>query len=170
MKHFSQRAHIAASTLCKMLIVMCIAGVAGCGNSDVSKVKAMKLDIDPSYTIGQAFDNRKVCDSVKWDTVTDTRGRKLVEYRCLWKGVKEGMAPAASPVVSAGEVFQWSIADDGTPTLAYVGSETTHENGQVDDQALNLDAAMQVIVKDTATTLTEYNEQYLVAQYKARMQ
>jgi len=69
-----------------------------------------------------------------------------------------------------GDIFQWSIADDGTPTLAYVGSETTHENGQVDDQALNLDTVMQVIVKDTATTLVEYNQQYVAAQYQARMQ
>jgi len=152
------------------LAVLAAMTLAGCGNSDISKVKAMKLDADPTYTIGQAFDNRKVCDSVKWDTLTDTRGRKLVEYRCLWKRAKEGMAPAASPIVSVGDIFQWSIADDGTPTLAYVGSETTHENGQVDDQALNLDTVMQVIVKDTATTLVEYNQQYVAAQYQARMQ
>jgi len=170
MKRVSQKVQSATAALAKMLVVVCVVGLAGCGNSDIAKVKAMKLDANPSYTIGQAFDNRKVCDSVKWDTLTDTRGRKLVEYRCLWKGVKGFMAPAASPVVSAGEVFQWSIADDDTPTLAYVGSEVTHENGHVDDQALNLDAVMQVIAKDTATTASEYNQQYVVAQYQARMQ
>lgn len=132
--------------------------LAGCGNSDISKVKAMKLDANPTYTIGQAFDNRKVCDSVAWDEITDTRARKLVEYRCTFKGVQSGQE--ANPIVKIGEVVQWSIGDDGTPALAFEGFESTHQDGTVVDASAIEGAIDQIAVKDTAATAAEYNVEY----------
>ena len=164
MKHSSLTVQSASAALTKILIVVCIVSLAGCSNSDVSKVKAMKLDIDPSFTVGQAFDNRKVCDSVKWDVIKDERGRKLVEYRCDFKGVKEfedryaGRAP--NPLVRVNDVFQWSVSDGETPVLAYAGYEETYKNGHVTDQVAQVDAAMQVIVKNSASSFYQYNEQY----------
>jgi hypothetical protein len=166
MKQFNQRGRVAAAALTKMLVVMCAVGIAGCTNGDVSKVKSQPVPTDTSLTIGQAFDNRKVCDSVKWDAVTDTRGRKLVEYRCF---VKDGAAllPAnANPVVTVGEVFQWNIDVDGAPTLAYVGSEVTHADGHVDDQVLNPNAVMRLITEDKVTTAADWSRQYAVYQYQ----
>jgi hypothetical protein len=166
MSRFSHRLQAAATLPIKILVVVCVVGVAGCGNSDVSKVEAMKMDIDPSYTVGQAFDNRKVCDSVKSDVITDTPSRKLVEYRCLFKGVNEFAAPAASPATALGEILQWSLGTNGTPALAYAGFETTHENGQVDNQAMNANAAERVITQHTATTAMQYNARNIQAQYR----
>jgi major membrane immunogen (membrane-anchored lipoprotein)/predicted RNA binding protein with dsRBD fold (UPF0201 family) len=63
--------------------------LAGCESSDISAVKKSLLG-DTSFTTGQAFDNRKVCVSTKWDT-TEDRGRTIVEYRCDLAGVEQAM-------------------------------------------------------------------------------
>lgn len=66
-------------------------GLSGC-HSNISRVKDMKLDADPSLTIGQAFDNRKICRSVEWKEFTDEQKRKVVEYACTMNGVDEAVA------------------------------------------------------------------------------
>jgi hypothetical protein len=71
------------------VVLAMTAALAGCSNSDIDAVKKQTLDQDQSYTVGQAFDNRKVCDSVKWDEITDDRGRKIVEYRCTFNSVDD---------------------------------------------------------------------------------
>lgn len=71
-------------TLAKVFAIACLANLSGCGNGDVSRLKTQALDADPSFTIGQAFDNRKVCDSVSWKEKADDRGRKVIEYRCAF--------------------------------------------------------------------------------------
>ena len=63
--------------------------LAGCSNSDINAVKKQTLGQDQSYTVEQVFDHRKVCDSIKWDEITDGRGRKIVEYRCTFNGVDD---------------------------------------------------------------------------------
>jgi len=76
------------------ILLAMTAALAGCGNNDIDAVKKQTLDQDQSYTVGQSFDNRKVCDSVKWDEITDDRGRKIVEYRCTFNGVADDVSNA----------------------------------------------------------------------------
>jgi hypothetical protein len=89
MQQAGQGAYWALRMFAKVLMLGLSASLAGCGNSDINAVKKQTLDQDQSYTVGQAFDNRKVCDSVKWDEITDDRGRKIVEYRCTFNGVAD---------------------------------------------------------------------------------
>jgi hypothetical protein len=149
--------------ICSFMTLAALASMAlaGCGNSDISKVKAMKFDANPTYTIDQAFGHRKVCESVKWDTLVDERSRNLVEYRCTFKGVVS--TPGTNPIAKIAEVFQWSVDANDTPTLAYVGWELTRQNGDVKDAPANGDAVMQVILRDTVTTFPEYDQQYTLA-------
>ncbi|GFZ87191.1 hypothetical protein [Dyella caseinilytica] len=61
-----------------------VVGLSACGHGDISKLKAQTLDANSSYTIGQAFDHRNVCNAVSWKESTDNRGRKVIEYRCVF--------------------------------------------------------------------------------------
>lgn len=63
--------------------------LAGCGSSDIDIVKEGRLEYFQEFTVGQAFDNRKVCSSTKWGTIEDDRGRTIVEYTCQLKNVPE---------------------------------------------------------------------------------
>jgi len=87
--------------LAKAFVTACVVGLAGCTDGDISRVKNMTFDVDPSYTVGQAFDHRKVCESVTWDTIKDERGRKVVEYRCSFKGVKDYIQSTAAARLNA---------------------------------------------------------------------
>jgi len=89
MRHASQRGRSVPLTVAQVLMVGASLSLAGCSNSDISAVKKQTLQQDQSYTVEQAFDHRKVCDSVKWDEITDDRGRKIVEYRCTFNGVDD---------------------------------------------------------------------------------
>ena len=66
------------------LAVACI-GLAACGSSSISKVKSSQISNGQAFTVGQAFDNRKVCAATSWDTHKDERNREIVEYRCELK-------------------------------------------------------------------------------------
>jgi len=133
--------------------------LAGCGNSDISKVKAMKLDIDPSYTVGQALGTRKVCDDESWDTFTDSRGRNIVEYRCVIKGITDIVMPPPNPVTKIAELYQWTIDAEGTPMMTFTGLENTRQDGTVFDQPFNPNALERVAIQDTAVNLIAWNTQ-----------
>ncbi|QRN52252.1 hypothetical protein [Dyella caseinilytica] len=89
MEYATRKHGVTSAMVAKAIVAMCVVNLAGCTDSDISKVKEMKFEPDPSYTVGQAFDHRSVCDAVTWDTIKDERGRKIVEYRCSFKGVKD---------------------------------------------------------------------------------
>lgn len=61
--------------------------ISGC-SEDINSVKSSRLYFNDAYTIDEAFSNRKICKSVKWETVTDPRGRNLVQYKCELRGAK----------------------------------------------------------------------------------
>ena len=140
------------------------AALSGCSNSHIAKVKSMPFDADPSLTIEQAFDHRKVCDSVKWDTIKDDRGRTLVEYRCYFKDVDAvvgKMSTPSNPLKSIDEVFQWSVNKGAAPVLAYAGSEVNFTDGTLKDRAYgDAGIAEKLIDENTATTFQEYNTQF----------
>ena len=137
------------------------AALAGCSNKQIDGVKNMTFDADFTLTIGQAFDHRKVCDSVKWDTLKDDRDRLLVEYRCYFKGIDTlvaNTAKSSNPLQSIDEVFQWSTNDGGAPVLMYVGSEMNYEDGTIKDHAYgNAAAAEKLIADNKAADFSQYS-------------
>ncbi|AJD48700.1 hypothetical protein S7S_11440 [Isoalcanivorax pacificus W11-5] len=67
-------------------LLLCVTLIAGCFNSDIDLIKTGRLDLKPEYTVGEAFDNRKVCKNTSWDAFKDERQRAIVEYRCYFNG------------------------------------------------------------------------------------
>lgn len=60
----------------------------GCADSLVKEVKESPSD-NPDYTYGQFFDNRPHCEKTTWQSKSDSRGRDIVEYTCIHKGIEE---------------------------------------------------------------------------------
>jgi hypothetical protein len=96
--------------------------LTGC-SSDISTVKSQKFSYDPSLTIGQAFDNRKICQSVDWKELKDDRGRNVVEYRCTFKGVDEWMKKVVSIRKSESE----EIANEGKADCQKITDQKSNE-------------------------------------------
>ncbi|MWV18269.1 hypothetical protein F3I16_19695 [Pseudomonas sp. L-22-4S-12] len=63
--------------------------LAGCFDNNIDTVRETRFDMEPSFTIGQALDNRPLCQSHTWDEVQDSKSRTVVEYRCEIKGARE---------------------------------------------------------------------------------
>ncbi len=66
------------------LILACL--LYGC-NSEVDAIRNGRLEAYPEYTVGQAFDNRDMCESTDWATTEDERGRVIIRYTCHMKGI-----------------------------------------------------------------------------------
>lgn len=66
--------------------------LAGCFDNNIDTVREARFDMEPSFTIGQALDNRPLCQSHNWDEVQDSKNRTVVEYRCEIKGAREYFA------------------------------------------------------------------------------
>ncbi len=112
-----------------------VMAVSGCSNGDISTVQKATLNENPSFTVGQAFGNRKVCESVKWDQIKDDRGRKIVEYRCSFNKVDD---------------YVNSIVDNANKSLAnsaknvkdqYDSDITNRQNAVIQQQKSLSDAA-----------------------------
>ncbi len=63
--------------------------LSGCGDGHIESLKASPTPYFESYSIGQLFDNRDVCNSVSWSEYEGERGEVVIEYKCEFKGVKE---------------------------------------------------------------------------------
>lgn len=84
-------------------LVLCVVGcvvLAGCGNNAVNAVQESKFEQDPTFTIGQVLNNRKVCESVSWRAIKDDRNRTVVEYRCELKSSGELLRSTAKTYVN----------------------------------------------------------------------
>lgn len=66
--------------------------LAGCFDNNIDTVREARFNMEPSFTIGQALDNRPLCQSHTWDEVQDSKNRTVVEYRCEIKGAREYFA------------------------------------------------------------------------------
>ena len=66
------------------LAILAILTLTGCGNN-VDSVKSGVFDDYQSTTVGKAFDNWEVCDSVTWEEFETSNGRNIVEYNCFQK-------------------------------------------------------------------------------------
>jgi len=56
--------------------------ISGCSSSTIDTVKEARLHYDESFTIEQAFENRKICKETNWTEFPDERGRMIVQYEC----------------------------------------------------------------------------------------
>ncbi|OCG46496.1 hypothetical protein A9G35_05110 [Gilliamella sp. Choc5-1] len=71
----------------KITIVLSVLILTACGDSSqVKQVKDYVYDnIDSTLTVGNALDNRNICNKTKWDSYKDERDRNIVEYTCEFK-------------------------------------------------------------------------------------
>ena len=67
-----------------ILAILAILILTGCGNN-VDSVKSGVFDDYQSTTVGKAFDNWGMCDSVTWEEFETSNGRNIVEYNCFQK-------------------------------------------------------------------------------------
>ncbi|MFQ0994288.1 hypothetical protein ACGH6Q_04550 [Gilliamella sp. BG2] len=71
----------------KITIVLSVLILTACGDSSqVKQVKDYVYDnVDSTLTVGNALDNRNICNKTKWDSYKDERDRNIVEYTCEFK-------------------------------------------------------------------------------------
>ncbi|MGJ3448670.1 hypothetical protein [Enterobacter sp. PTB] len=61
----------------------------GCNDTEIDSVKSLVYGYDQSLNVGNMLDHRTICNSANWTQSTDKMGRKVVEYKCELKGVKD---------------------------------------------------------------------------------
>lgn len=66
----------------KHLFVSSVFLLSGCGDNAIETVKDSHLDIDPSLSISQALDHRKICETTSWESFKDQKERNIVQYKC----------------------------------------------------------------------------------------
>jgi len=77
--------HFHLPTLHPTLLVafaLAITLLTGCGDSTIKTVQNATLPDDSQITIGKVLKDRKVCDKNNWEAHEDSRGQKLVSYKC----------------------------------------------------------------------------------------
>ncbi len=66
----------------RLVLLALTALLAGCFGGDVGRVKDSKLKGWPQFSVGQMLDKQQACSNIKWESFTDTRDRKIVQYTC----------------------------------------------------------------------------------------
>ena len=52
------------------LACISLAALSGC-SSEIDVIREGRLELLPEYTVGQALDNRKLCESTDWSVIED---------------------------------------------------------------------------------------------------
>ena len=65
------------------LACISLAALSGC-SSEIDVIREGRLELLPEYKVGQALDNRKLCESTYWSVIEDERGRDVVRYTCYF--------------------------------------------------------------------------------------
>ena len=73
----------------KIMFAVSVSLLSGCADPDIDVVKSGRLNGYPQFTVGEAFDNRKICSKTDWSAETDDRQRNIVVYKCHLVGVSE---------------------------------------------------------------------------------
>ena len=80
------------NSLSKPIVITVTASfIAGCADSDVRMVRDSYLNIDSSVTVGNALDNKEICETTNWHSYEDDRGRVFVRHECHFKGFEENI-------------------------------------------------------------------------------
>ena len=88
--------------------------------NDVELVKNGVLDYDKSITVGEAFDNWKVCkENIVWKAFQTDNKRRIVQFSCDKKD------NTGTRLI----VFQFIINKDDTFDLSYIGEEYIDTDG-----------------------------------------
>ncbi len=88
--------------------------------NDVELVKNGVLDYDKSITVGEAFNNWKVCkENIEWKAFQTENKRRIVQFSCDKKD------NTGTRLI----VFQFKINKDDTFDLSYIGEEYIDTDG-----------------------------------------
>ena len=82
------------------LACISLAALSGC-SSEIDVIREGRLELLPEYTVGQALDNRKLCESTDWSVIEDERGRDVVRYTCDFKDIEKNYRDTANEMIDA---------------------------------------------------------------------
>ena len=77
-----------------------LAALTGC-SSEIDVIREGRLELLPEYTVGQALESRKLCDSTDWTIIEDERGRDIVRYTCEFKDIEKNYRDTANEMIDA---------------------------------------------------------------------
>lgn len=80
------------------LACISLAALSGC-SSEIDVIREGRLELLPEYTVGQALDNRKLCESTDWSIIEDERGRDVVRYTCDFKDIEKNYRDTANEMI-----------------------------------------------------------------------
>ena len=117
---------------------------------------------DTTGTQNRIIDVSDLIKSYQDELAKETAGK--AEY---FSGVEKSVsaqiqAIGPDPIVRGDELFQWTLADDNTPSLVYAGAEMVHKDGHTDDIAYGYNSVgtvIQLIVQNSMTNYSQYKPQ-----------
>ena len=80
------------------LACISLAALSGC-SSEIDVIREGRLELLPEYKVGQALDNRKLCESTDWSVIEDERGRDVVRYTCDFKDIEKNYRDTANEMI-----------------------------------------------------------------------
>ena len=114
-----------------LLIVMtCVAMTLGCSSSPEDSVKNGVLKIEPSVTVGDAFNGYKYFSTKEWKAFKDSQNRQIVEFR--GKVDIDKYSGTSLPLVGTltKEKIKRAKEKLGNPVFTYVAQFVVYKNGK----------------------------------------
>ena len=95
-----------------IILSFIILAITSCSGSNVDLVKTGQFYEYNSTTVGQAFDNWTMCDTVTWEELETENGRKIVQFDCFAKNSLQSYL-TSSDMFMDGKVLYEETADAG---------------------------------------------------------
>lgn len=75
--------------LTRWTLTLAVLPISACFSGDIDVVKKFVPEETPRYSLDQLLTPRKSCSKTSWTTLSDDRGRKIVEYACVYAPAKD---------------------------------------------------------------------------------
>lgn len=70
--------------LTRWTLTLAVLPISACFSGDIDVVKKFVPEETPQYSLDQLLTPRKNCSKTSWSTFSDDRGRKIVQYACVY--------------------------------------------------------------------------------------
>ena len=137
--------------------------IFGCADNDVRMVKDAYLNIDSSVTVGDALDNKEICETTNWHSYEDDRGRVFVRHECHFKGFKENIHKLLTSRIDHADSWGEEISSG---TISEINKTIDWHNERLEQYRKNInsidvyDAEQELY---TSTGSSERRRVYLIA-------
>ena len=149
----------------KILAIIFIMALSGCGKNPVKMVKNSYIDKARTVKVGKSLDKRELCAKDKWESFEDERGRVIVQYSCKISDSKDFNKMEREKYIQEKKEYVLNEIKDAKNSIENSKNKIKEGFPGIRESIKYCEARMEKYQKDDSLSESEKRMQYGQCQY-----